>query len=282
MGNQDLNILAVAHKEFMEQMTDVLTPFLLTTFDDLYEKAVIDSNKKNILKKFQAYVKEIKSWNQGMIVEHTNAIEASCAHFKNLLAMLFVGYVKILSSIRLKDNAGQKIPIRLPKSTDFIYSIYKEVGKHVYKDPYWIADDDDEDKVSRMTKLLNDTCLPDVIKSMSPMAKILETNMGTNIPTEIETGETMSDGEDPEVIGSDDEAPDAPVVAPEAEVPGESAMDTPAVGESLGEEEEHKDVQLRGQAAEVRAQQASIEPPGDDLGSDDDDDVLNPGFKNKT
>ena len=40
MGNQDLNILAVAHKEFMEQMTDVLTPFLLTTFDELYEKAV--------------------------------------------------------------------------------------------------------------------------------------------------------------------------------------------------------------------------------------------------
>ena len=282
MGGQDLNILAVAHKEFMEQMTDVLTPFLLTTFDELYEKAVIDSNKKNILKKFQAYVKEIKSWNQGMIVEHTNAIEASCSHFKNLLAMLFVGYVKILSSIRLKDSAGQKIPIRLPKSPDFIYSIYKEVARHIYKDPYWIAEDDDEDKVDRMTKLVNDTCLPEVIKSMSPMAKILETNMGTNIPTEIETGETLSDGEDPEVVGSDDEK-ETPAAVP-APIPQE-----PQDPDEESHGEEPKDIKLDGAAAAAVASQAAAPTEdgaavGDgDNGDDDDDDedVLNPGFNSK-
>ena len=275
MGNQDLNILAVAHKEFMEQMTDVLTPFLLTTFDELYEKARIDSNNKNTLKKFQAYVKEIKSWNQGMIVEHTNAIETSCAHFKNLLAMLFVGYVKILSSIRLKDNAGQKIPIRLPKSADFIYAIYKEVAKHVYKDPYWISEDDDEDKVDRMTKLLNDTCLPDVIKFMSPMAKILETNMGTNIPTEIDTGETMSDGEDPEVVGSDDEK--EPESTPEPEIPTPGPIESEEVSEP--HEEEPKDIRLGGAAAAALSQQAEPEEPaGED---EDDEDVLNPGFNAK-
>lgn len=274
MGNQDLNILAVAHKEFMEQMTDVLTPFLLTTFDDLYEKARVDSNNKNTLKKFQAYVKEIKSWNQGMIVEHTNAIETSCGHFKNLLAMLFVGYVKILSSIRLKDSAGQKIPIRLPKPADFIYAIYKEVAKHVYKDPYWISEDDDEDKVDRMTKLMNDTCLPDVIKAMSPMAKILETNMGTNIPTEIETGETMSDGEDPEVVGSDDEKEPA---APDASIPIPEPVESEEVTET--HEEEPKDIKLTGVAAESLPHQAEDEEPAG--GDDEDEDVLNPGFNAK-
>ena len=272
MGNQDLNILAVAHREFMEQMTDVLVPFLLSTMVDLYEKAVVDSNKKNILIKFQAYVKDIKSWNQGMIVEHTNAIEASCAHFKNLLAMLFVGYVKILSSIRLKESDNHKIPIRLPKSTDFIYAIYKAVAKHVHKDPFWIAEDDDEEKVDRMTKLVNDICLPEVIKSMSPMAKILETNMfGAQGEggTDIETGENLDDGADPEVIESDEEKPEestgeaAPVEPPE-----------PTLEEEVEDADEVKDINLSGSHSHPV-------PEEEEEAADDDDDVLNPQLREK-
>ena len=271
MGNQDLNILAVAHREFMEQMTDVLTPFLLTVFDDLYEKAE-EEKGKGVMKKFQAYVKDIKSWNQGMIVEHTNAIEASCGHFKNLLAMLFVGYVKILSSVRLRDSDKQKIPIKLPKPTDFVYAIYKEVAKSIYKDPFWISELDDEDKVERMEKLLNEVSLPTVIKSMSPMAMILETNMGTNLPTDVEMG-AASDGEDPEVI-SDDE--------PAAEDPEQSEPPTAPEGvdDILPDDDDDEDLIKGIHVTGHNPLPAPADAGGDVLEGDDDGD-LNPDFPSK-
>ena len=278
MGNQDLNILAVAHREFMEQMTDVLTPFLLTAFDDMYDKAG-EEKGKGVMKRFQAYVKDIKSWNQGMIVEHTNAIEASCGHFKNLLAMLFVGYVKILSSVRLRDSDKQKIPIKLPKPTDFVYAIYKEVARSIYKDPYWISELDDEDKVDRMEKLLNEVALPNVIKSMSPMAKILETNMGTNIPTDVEMG-AASDGEDPEVISDDEGEPQPP---PAADLP-EAGPQAEAGGIESGEAGEEDDEDLiKGINVTGHNHLATPEvgPSGASASGDDEDDDLNVDFPSK-
>jgi hypothetical protein len=180
--------------------------------------------------------------------------------------MLFVGYVKILSSIRLKESDNHKIPIRLPKSTDFNYAIYKAVAKNVHKDPYWIAEDDDEDKVDKMTKLVNDICLPEVIKSMSPMAKILETNMfGAQGEggADIETGEDITDGADPEVVDSDEEKPEEPTEEPAA-VEGETVPPPE-------ETEEVKDINIAGQTP----------PPPEEIDDDDDDDVLNPQLREK-
>ena len=151
------------------------------------------------------------------------------------------------------------------------------MAKNVHKDPYWIAEDDDEDKVDKMTKLVNDICLPEVIKSMSPMAKILETNMfGAQGEggADIETGENLADGEDPEVVDSDDEKPEEPTGEPP--VSGEPAE--PTTEESAVETEEVKDINIAGQAP------SPPEEAGDDGGDDDDDDVLNPQLRerNKT
>ena len=106
----DNNVLAVAQKEYMDQMNDVLLPFLITNFDEIYERASVDSNNKETLKLFQQYLKDIKSWNQGILRERTDEINNSCAYFSDLLAAIIVGYVKILSSVRLKVEK-QKIAI---------------------------------------------------------------------------------------------------------------------------------------------------------------------------
>ena len=42
-------ILATAYNEYMEQMNELLLPFLIATFDEMYERAKVDSKGKNTL-----------------------------------------------------------------------------------------------------------------------------------------------------------------------------------------------------------------------------------------
>lgn len=206
----DNNVLAVAQKEYMDQMNDVLLPFLITNFDEIFERAKIDSKGKNTLITFQQYLKDIKSWNQGILRERTDEISNSCAYFSDLLAAIIVGYVKILSSVRLKMDK-QKIAIKLPKSDDFVFRMYEEVAKVLYKSPYWMAEDLSEDeKIDNMRPIVS-RCMEHVVKALVPVQTILEAYIGQKGKLDVESQvDPNEDPEDPDLLddipsGLDDE-----------------------------------------------------------------------------
>jgi len=196
----DNNVLAVAQKEYMDQMNDVLLPFLITNFDEIYDRAKIDSKGKNTLIMFQQYLKDIKSWNQGILRERTDEISNSCAYFSDLLAAIIVGYVKILSSVRLKMDK-QKIAIKLPKSDDFIFRMYEEVAKILYKSPYWMAEDLSEDeKIDNMRPIVS-RCMEQVVKALVPVQTILEAYIGQKGKLDVESQvDPNEDPEDPDLL----------------------------------------------------------------------------------
>lgn len=228
-GSSDLNILAYAQKEYMEELNTVLVPFLLASFEEMYNRSVIDSKGKNVLLKFQQYLRDVKSWNQGMVKQHADEVVKSCSFLKDLIAAVFVGKVKILSSIRLNE-VKKKIPLRLPKCEDFIYMIYEENAQNIYKDPYWIQEDiTDDEKVDKITEI-NRICLEKVVKKLVPTQKILEAYMShqtapqEDVDVESHLG---SDTEDPEIADSGDENEELP--PPPEELPGETPPETPEV-----------------------------------------------------
>lgn len=203
-SNSGLNILAVAQREYMQQLNDIMVPFLMANFDQMYERAVKDSKGKNTLRQFQEYLRDIKNWNQGMVQDATKEILDSCGYFDKLLAAVFVGYVKILSSVRLTD-AKRKIPIRLPKNSDFVFKVYEESAKTIYKDPYWLGEDlSDDDKIDKMLEI-NSVSLEKVLKAMIPVNKILETYMSAVPGDEVESqlGDP-EDTEDPDILEPED------------------------------------------------------------------------------
>jgi hypothetical protein len=210
-GSSDLNILAYAQKEYMEELNTVLVPFLLASFEEMYSRAVIDSKGKNILLKFQQYLRDVKS----------------CSFLGDLIAAVFVGKVKILSSIRLNE-VKRKIPLRLPKCEDFIYLIYEENAQQLYKDPYWLQEDiTDDEKVDKITEI-NRICLEKVVKKLVPTQKILEAYMSQQTPEEDVDIESHlgSDTEDPEIEDSGDENEEPVAPGPE-EPPGEESSEVP-------------------------------------------------------
>jgi len=196
----DNNVLAVAQKEYMDQMNDVLLPFLITNFDEIFERAKVDSKGKNTLITFQQYLKDIKSWNQGILRERTDEVANSCAYFSDLLAAIIVGYVKILSSVRLKVDK-QKIAIKLPKSDDFIFRMYEEVARVLYKSPYWIAEDLSEDeKIDNMRPIVS-RCMEQVVKALVPVQTILEAYIGQKGKLDVESQvDPNEDPEDPDLL----------------------------------------------------------------------------------
>jgi len=202
----DNNVLAVAQREYMDQMNDVLLPFLITNFDEIYDRAKVDSKGKNTLILFQQYLKDIKSWNQGILRERTEEVSNSCAYFSDLLAAIIVGYVKILSSVRLKMDK-QKLAIKLPKSDDFIFRIYEEVAKILYKSPYWVGEElSEDDKIDNMRPIVA-RCMEQVVKSLIPVQTILEAYIGQRGKLDVESQvDPNEDPEDPDML---DDVPDA-------------------------------------------------------------------------
>jgi len=231
-GSSDLNILAYAQKEYMEELNTVLVPFLLASFEEMYNRSVVDSKGKNTLLKFQQYLRDVKSWNQGMVKQHSEEVLKSCSFLGDLIAAVFVGKVKILSSIRLNE-VKKKIPLRLPKCEDFIYMIYEENAQAIYKDPYWIQEDiTDDEKVDKITEI-NRICLEKVVKKLVPTQKILEAYMSQQAPHEDVDIESHlgSDTEDPEIEDSGDEIEELPSPS---ELPGETETPVETEAEAPG------------------------------------------------
>ena len=274
-------ILSTAYNEYMDQMNDILIPFIITTFDEMYERAKVDSKGKNTLIRFQQYLKDIKSWNQGVLREATTEVSNSCAYFRELLTAIFVGYTKILSSVRLRTDKA-KVAIKLPKSEDFIYKVYEENAKSLYKNPYWVSEDlSEDDKIDKM-RPMNRHTLDIVVKSLVPVQTILDTYIGNNgAATEVESNvDPDEDTEDPETLEDDiptnldDEngAPQEPVPPFADEAPAD-LDDVPGEDEAPmdNDEGEVKDIQVNRPPKELMEE-----------GDGDDEEDLFPDSENMT
>ena len=196
----------------------------------MYERAKTDSKGNKTLILFQEYLRDIKNWNQGVLKEHTTSVTDSCAYFRQLLTAVFVGHVKVLTSVRLKDET-QNISIKLPKTDEFVYRVFEENAKVIYKNPYFMQDLENEDELFSHIQAINSKVIKDVTKSMVPIQQILETYMNPGTVDEHEIGMGATDAADPIA----DEAADDPMGStdPMGES-GEPPMDpTDPMGESM-------------------------------------------------
>ena len=280
MQNQNLNILVAARDEYDEKMANVMLPHVVSLFVEMYERAKADSKGNKTLILFQEYLRDIKNWNQGVLKEHTTAVTDSCAYFRQLLTAVFVGHVKVLTSVRLKDET-QNISIKLPKTDEFVYRVFEENAKIIYKNPYFMQEMTNEDDLFGHIQNINSKVIKDVTKSMVPIQQILETYMNPGTIEEHEIGMGATDAADPvaeeenmpetdptdQPFGGEMERMDEPPTDPTDQLPEEGMdpmdpMDQTADDEDVASgEEDVKNVPLSGRAV----------PP---TSPEDDDDTL--------
>ena len=172
----NLNVLVEAKREYLGQLSHLMCPVMIETFDKIFEEAYTVSKGRKVLIMFQKLLKEVPNWNEGMSKQHTDNIANRCAWFNDLLAAVFVSCVKILSSVRLgKDN--KKISLKLPTNETFIQTCYNNIAKDIYKDPYIFTESQNEH--ARDEKLFQrfSVVIEASVRELIPVQQILQTYM---------------------------------------------------------------------------------------------------------
>ena len=245
----ELNVLVEAKKEYMAQLCKLMSQSMIQAFQDMYKEAEKMSKGKKVLLQYQKLLKEVPNWNDHIVKTNVDATCNSCGWFSDLLAAVFVSYVKILSSVRLKSES-KKISIKLPTNALFIHTCYINAAKDLYKDPYVYHEEQSE--FERDGKLFPrfTTAIELTIQELLPVEQILKTYMSQN-GTQVELdGEDagLADTEDPDIEeGVPEPEPEPvsstepePVVGPEPE-PGppepepEEIKQIPVTGQGLDE-----------------------------------------------
>ena len=227
----NLNVLVEAKREYLGQLSHLMCPVMIETFDKIFEEAYTMSKGRKVLIMFQKLLKEVPNWNEGMSKQHTDNIANRCAWFNDLLAAVFVSCVKILSSVRLgKDN--KKISLKLPTNETFIQTCYNNIAKDIYKDPYIFTDSQNEH--ARDEKLFQrfSVVIEASVRELIPVQQILQTYM-SNESEDIDVGGEAEDTEDPEFV--DEYQEPEPTAEPEMGPPegeGEGEAEPMAEGET--------------------------------------------------
>ncbi len=233
----ELNVLVEAKKEYMGQLCRLMCPPMIQAFHAMYDEANRLSKGKKVLLQYQKLLKEVPNWNDHIVKTHTDSISKSCSWFSDLLAAVFVSYVKILSSVRLKSD-NKKISIKLPSNELFVHTCFINAAQDLYKDPYIYHEEQSEHERNAVLNKRFTAAIEETIQALLPVQLILNTYMsqnGTDVELNSETPDTAAE-EDPDVHEGPDEFEPQPEPEPEpepAQEPAQESVQEPAPAEEI-------------------------------------------------
>ncbi|MDB4588409.1 hypothetical protein N9095_00355 [bacterium] len=243
-----MEVLVDAKKEYLNQLAIIMVPFMIETFQDVYNESVSRSKNKKVLAMNQLLLKDVKVWNDNIIKQHTDEINNSCSWFNELVAAVFVSHVKILSSVKLSAESN-KISVKLPTNERFIHACYVAAAKELYKDPYIYHEEADE--FVRDEKLFErfSVCINNTVKELVPIQDILRVNMTKDDIKSLDLDKGSDDFE-PEMEESEEpEGPEPEELNPEPETETETPgpqEETAALDAQDPEVEELKSISVEG------------------------------------
>ena len=192
-----MEVLVTARAEYQKQMCNIMTPYMIEVFQEMYAEAVRQCKGKQNLKQFQSLLKDVKNWNSNLIRQHNDRICNSCSWYNDLLAAIFVSAVKILSSVRLTEVA-KKINIKVPSNETFIQGCFENAARELYKNPYVFTDDMSEyDRDDMLDNRFSESIIL-TINNMIPVQDILKANIGNREAGDIDFSTGIPDGDDEE------------------------------------------------------------------------------------
>lgn len=210
-----MEVLVTARSEYQKQMCNIMTPYMIEIFQEMFDEAGRQTKGKNTLKHFQSLLKDVKNWNSNLIRQHNERICNTCSWYNDLLAAIFVSAVKILSAVRLTAER-KKINIKVPSNETFIQGCFENAARDLYKDPYIFVDDVSEyEKDDALANRFSDAIVL-TINNMIPVQDILKANIGERSEGEIDFQTGLPEEEDEDEDDDEEETPEAPMDAPDA------------------------------------------------------------------
>jgi hypothetical protein len=201
-----LTVLVEAKKEYMAQLCGILCTQMIEVFELMYGEAaknkkivVPNMNSPGVLPRFQVLLRDVKNWNNTIIEKHLEKLKNSCSWFEDLVAAVFVSYVKILSSVRLKSNS-EKINVKLPQMDTFLHRCYESAAADLYKKPD-VYDEvmSEYDRDAQLTTRFVG-CIEETVKKLLPVEEILKCTIQSRNSVSLEDEEQPAPAEDEESV----------------------------------------------------------------------------------
>ena len=196
--DNNLNVLVEAKKELLNQLSSTILPSALDCMDSLYADSKVETQGRNTLKMFQEKLAKIPQWNNYQIdTEVGKCVDRCGGCLDEMTAACFVATVKIISSVRLSKDS-RKVSLKIPTNDVFVLSVYTNVAKRIYEDPYIYQEvvsrnDRRKDLLKRMDGVVEET-----VKEMLPINQILKTYLNKNA-VDVMNGEPVEPEPEPEM-----------------------------------------------------------------------------------
>lgn len=191
----DTNVnVEAAKNHYVHLLKKSMTPIMLETFVKMYKEAITrgKGNRIATMNNFMVLLDEVTNWNNSIISTHAKEYENSCQYFSDLLAAVFVCYVKILSTVRLTKDS-KKIQVKLPTNDNFVHACLNNAAKefkkhsHVFREPI-------EDIRNQKIKMICGESIQHTLDELVPIQTILRTFMVAD-PSQFEFGNSEAEPE---------------------------------------------------------------------------------------
>jgi hypothetical protein len=193
--------LVDAKRMYISRLSEIVSPFVLNFIDSTYKSAkTIAGNRKSLLE-FQRQLRDVPNWNSQTVSAYTRSIEAKYTYFSNLVAAVFVSYVKVLSSIKLGSDRPN-IKLKLPSNDTFVHQVFVQSAKNFYDNPHCAAD-----KTKVKAAMVQDA-IETAVRNLLPLGDVLTAYLSTAVNDDNTINPKLSPAHSSEEIGDDDDDDD--------------------------------------------------------------------------
>lgn len=173
MSSTDAALIVNARVEYLEQLTDLIGPYVIETFLKMWRDA------RGSLRRFQTELKAIPKWGSTEFEEHTRVIQErgrrldgeSCDMDK-LIAAVLIASVKMLSSVKMSSTTEQ-VHLKLPTNQAFVRKVFVKAAGIFYNNPGIIEDRADK----RMDAV--QLGIEKAVRDLLPLNDLLASYIGT-------------------------------------------------------------------------------------------------------
>lgn len=187
-------LLLDAKKEYTMRLCEVMSPFVIDFIDSTYRNAKKEAGDRRALIEFQERLRQVPTWNSSIISQLTRDIETKYSYFSDLIAAVFVTYVKVLSSIKISSQRPN-IKLKLPTNDAFVHQVYVFASKNFYENPYAVQ----ESQQAKTSHVLN--AIETAVRTMLPLGDVLQAYLSSTVNEDNTLNPVLSPAQ------SDDEEP---------------------------------------------------------------------------
>lgn len=181
---------------YVTQLAEVVGPHILKSVASMLDAVCQESGSK-VLLRFQGSLRAVPLWNSEVIRGHAGAIEAKAPYLERLIAVTFLSFVKVMSSVKLRESDRPNIRIKLPTTDAFVHKVFINVARDFYAIP--------STPVAEYEGMR--AAVERAIRDMLPIEDILNAYLGTAVDDDNTVSPTLEEG----VVGADaDDAPAPP------------------------------------------------------------------------